>query len=378
MKLLHRGEVMLFDELVKENIRDFYDRRREMELLKNGILECRRIILILGIRRIGKSSLIKVTLNHNKIPYIYIDVRSIYRQYNYISSYAIHYALESALNRLSKSSFWSKLLDYLKNIRGVSVMGVEVRFSESPQKITVIMPQLFNALNDWASDNKSKIALVFDEAQYLRYSKINFRSIIAYIYDNLPYITVVLSGSEVGLLHDFLRVNDPRSELYGRYMYEIVLKRFNREQSIDFLYKGFQEYGIEPPTDIIEEAASAFGGIVGWLVYFGRLSVDKGLSREVIIETFIKGSKLVKEELSKLYKRSPRYRYVLEAIAQGNTTWSSIKKYITARELKPIYDSALYEILLTLEKMGIIEKVLEKDEIKYKIVDPVLQYAVMH
>ncbi len=46
--------------------------------------------------------------------------------------------------------------------------------------------------------------IVFEEAQYLRYSRINFGSLLAYIYDNLLYLTVILTGSEVGLLHDFL------------------------------------------------------------------------------------------------------------------------------------------------------------------------------
>ena len=52
---------MLFDEGVKENPNDFYNRERELELFRKGIVEGRRLILVLG-RRIGKSSLVKVAL----------------------------------------------------------------------------------------------------------------------------------------------------------------------------------------------------------------------------------------------------------------------------------------------------------------------------
>jgi len=372
---------MLFDENAKEKIEDFYNRREEMERLKKGISEGRRIILVLGIRRIGKSSLVKVTLNSMNVPYIYFDVREVYIKYNYITSYGLYYALEEEFNKIVKSSIWSKIVDYLKRVRGVKVLGtgmeVEVEFSKYLKNIEPLLPQLFNALNDWAKDNEKKVVVVFDEAQYLRYSKINFRSLLAYVYDNLSCVTVVLTGSEVGLLHDLLRVNEPDSELYGRYMYEITLRKFSREQSIDFLVKGFHEYNITPPMDVIEEAVYKLDGIVGWLVTFGRICVDKGVSRDAIEETFVKGVKQVSRELKELYRRSIRYRLILEAIAYGHKTWSNIKRYLTARELKPIHDSILYSLLVTLQKMGIIEKEATKEgEIIYKIVDPVVEYTI--
>jgi len=46
---------MLFDEGIKENITDFFDREDEINDLRNAIIEGRRLILVLGIRRTGKS-----------------------------------------------------------------------------------------------------------------------------------------------------------------------------------------------------------------------------------------------------------------------------------------------------------------------------------
>ena len=368
---------MLFDEGVKENPNDFYNRERELELFRKGIVEGRRLILVLGIRRIGKSSLVKVALNTLKIPYAYVDVRSIYREYKYIPSYAIGLLIEDILKTIIKKYKWKQIIEYLKSIKEVSIMGLQVKLNAKPSHLPYTLTKIFNTLNEWAKDNSQRIVLVLDEAQYLRFSKINFRSIIAYIYDNLQNLTLVLTGSEVGLLHDFLKINDPQSELYGRYTYEITLTRLSISQSIEFLIRGFREYGIEPPREIIEEAANTFNGIIGWLVYFGRTCIDKGLTREAINETLIKGSALVKEELSELYNRSKRYKYVLEAIANGLNTWSKIKRYLLAKELKPIYDSALHEILLMLQKMGLIEKRLSpQGDIIYAITDPVIEYTV--
>ena len=88
------------------------------------------------------------------VPYIYFDVREVNIKYNYITSYGLYYALEEEFNKIVKSSTWSKIVDHLKRVRGVKVLGigmeVEVEFSKYLKNIEPLLPQLFNALNDWA------------------------------------------------------------------------------------------------------------------------------------------------------------------------------------------------------------------------------------
>ncbi|WP_238842107.1 ATP-binding protein [Sulfolobus sp. E11-6] len=63
---------MLFDPSPKDNRKDFFDRENEIEKLK----ELRApITLVLGLRRTGKSSLIKIGINELNLPYIYLDLR---------------------------------------------------------------------------------------------------------------------------------------------------------------------------------------------------------------------------------------------------------------------------------------------------------------
>lgn len=184
----------------------------------------------------------------------------------------------------------------------------------------------------------------------------------------------------MGLLHDFLRIDDPRSELYGRYYYEVTLGRLSREESINFLRRGFEEYKINPSREFLEEAVNHLDGVIGWLVFFGRLSIDRNLvnRREGIMETFTQGAKLVKGELEELFQRSRRYRHILESIALGRRRWSEIKSYIVSKELQPISDPALHELLLNLQKMGIIEKKQEGGEVTYRITDSIIEYAVQN
>ena len=67
---------------------------------------------------------------------------------------------------------------------------------------------------------------------------------IAYAFDHLDNPSFIITGSEVRVFK-FLRVNDPRSPLYGRAFSEIQLKPFDKETAISFLKKGFEEFGID-------------------------------------------------------------------------------------------------------------------------------------
>ena len=41
-------------------------------------------------------------------------------------------------------------------------------------------------------------------------------------------VTFIVTGSEVGVLKDFLRIEDSEAPLYGRYIREVYADRFSR------------------------------------------------------------------------------------------------------------------------------------------------------
>lgn len=115
---------------------------------------------------------------------------------------------EALTNTVSK---WSNLVDYLRSIRGVGVYGVKVEFDWREKSLT--LTRVLNKLNQFGEREAEKgfVVVAFDEAQILRNvsggkGKADFKSILAYAYDNLPNLRFVLTGSEVGLLLNTLRL----------------------------------------------------------------------------------------------------------------------------------------------------------------------------
>ncbi|WP_288007407.1 ATP-binding protein [Thermofilum sp.] len=340
---------MLFDERPKERREDLYDREKEIEELKRSI--GRPLILLTGIRRIGKTSVLRVALSELDIPYVLIDARSLRRNYS-----------RSDLFRLiaqGLSGSLDKIKDLLMGIRGLRVMGVEVEVSwRGSDSLSLV--ELFDRLN------KKKIVIAIDEAQRLRGPRSSeLKDAIAHAYDYDQNISFILTGSEVGLLYDFIGIEDSRSPLYGRYYVEVKLERLSREQSIDFLRKGFAQLNLRVSEEVLEVAYEHFDGIPGWLTFFGnayaRGEADIEKMKSIAVRTAL-------EELRNMTRDNPRrYGLVLRAIAEGRKTWSQVKEYLEEKEGTTISSSVLSNILRSLEDMSIIKN--------YEFLDPIYREA---
>ncbi len=340
---------MLFDERPKERREDLYNREVEIEKIKESI--GRPLILVTGIRRIGKTSVIRVALNEIDETKIIVDVRGLPENYSRLHLYS---KLAEALSKTS-----NRILEALKHVRGVSIMGLEVELTWRGRDM-LTLPSLFDALDDIGA------VIVFDEAQNLRgpLSR-EFLESLAHAYDYCRNLTFILSGSEVGLLYDLLKIDDPSSPLYGRYFVEVELERFSRKESIDFLEKGFSEAGKNVPVSLIEEAVDLLDGIPGWLTFYGARCLEGKCNPKEVLSL---ATRLARRELENLLKNRPvRYKHVLKAIAEGARSWSEVKGYLERVENKTISKSVLSNILRNLEKMSII-----KD---YEFQDPIYREA---
>ncbi|MEM1546061.1 MAG: hypothetical protein QXY40_04825 [Candidatus Methanomethylicia archaeon] len=72
---------MLFQDRPVENPNDLYDREEELEKLRKAMME-KAITLVIGFRRTGKISLIKVASLNNNV--VYVDAR-VFEERNYIN-----------------------------------------------------------------------------------------------------------------------------------------------------------------------------------------------------------------------------------------------------------------------------------------------------
>lgn len=364
---------MYFSLTPKSCRENLYDREKELSRLgeysKTG-----RIILITGVRRIGKTSVLKVFLNQMKDQgnsAVFIDCR-IYEK----------------INKFDRISFEKKLMSELENIlqknksifkvlTKINLSGVELNF-EKLQK-DLCLSDYLELINQAMKKKNSKLFIAFDEAQVLRFygrGGKDLLNLMAHIYDNLENIIVVLTGSEVGVLHDFLNLQDANSPLFGRYVHEVSLERFERFQSIQFLVEGFKQVGIEPVIEKIEKAVDLLDGITGYLSMYGHVVYTTRNWENALRETEKSAIEMVKKELDSLRLRSENYIFVLKAVCSGAETFSQIKDVITAR-FGSITDQTLSNILTSLQKMEFLQISYQEGKKLYSISDPMIQRALL-
>nr|WP_206206013.1 ATP-binding protein [Thermococcus sp. JdF3] len=353
----------MFSVEPKTSIDEVFGRKAEFleftDRLKNG----RRLFVITGPRRIGKTTFLYAILNelnHREgIPYIIIDAREVAS----INMRNPQRVIAEELTTLSMG----KLSRAISRFEGISVRGYGVRLRRDEKSL----PEVLRELNE----SHEKLVIAFDEAQYLRFAHSDFTMLLAWIYDTLRNITIVLTGSQVGVLEKFLRFGDYRAPLYGRYHVRIRLPRFNPSESLGFLERGFEEYGISLSSRELLSAVRALDGVPGWLTHYGAYRVD-GSSHWDAIEAVLEEAKgYIEAEFRELDELSPRYRAVMEVVAtitavQERARRKDIVNALKLREGREIDGKEIRKYLRNLVDYGFLEHTGYGE---YYIPDPVIK-----
>ncbi|MBC7113158.1 MAG: ATP-binding protein [Candidatus Methanomethyliales bacterium] len=347
---------MLLDPRPKTSRNDLFDREKELNELHNTIEKKMPIVALTGVRRIGKTSLLRVFLNEIDLPHILIDARELPPNYGLRDLYSL------ISSGMSNKTFIEKMRNILKAVKGLRIMGFEVELSWKGRE-SLLLPVLFDYLN------KERIIIAVDEAQGLRGPRGTiFLDTLAHAYDYDDNLSFILTGSEAGLLLDYLGIENPSSPLYGRSIKMITIERFTKDQSIEFLKQGFKEAGVTIPIKYIESITELFDGIPGWLTLAGNTIINK--SGKIDLEKIkTQAIEIARKELQGIANsRGKRYALILKSIAQGFNTWSKLKHRLEELEGKTVPKSALYNALETLEKLSIIKN--------YEFLDPVYKEAI--
>lgn len=359
---------MLFSTHPKNSIKDLFNRKIELEKLKKSTNED-KIILLYGLRRIGKTSLLKVFQSKTDNFFIFVDCRKYLRGWK-IDKQKLDNDVMNSLKKMLNTNPLKKALDKISTIN-VSGVGIELKNKKSISSLSNILEEIDKAL-----PNNKKMIIAFDEAQLLRFygiGGIDFLNLLAFSYDNLDNIKFILTGSEIGLLFDFLKIDNPDEPLFGRYLTEIKLERFEKEKSLEFLEMGFKEIDIQISLFEGEKIVNELDGIVGYLSLFGYEVYKNGKDFNFALKKTKKiAAAMIKKEFDSLIEKSINYSYVLNAISLGFDRFSQIKKYIEANFGK-IYDSTLSNILNSLLKQSFIEVEYYKSNKKYYIPDPLIK-----
>jgi AAA+ ATPase superfamily predicted ATPase len=370
----------------KSRREDLYGFEKEFEKLLS-LLKGRRamapLIRVVGLRRTGKTSLVKTALHESGLPHFTLNGRA-FATTPAIKIRSLLLALERELSEaIEQQKKWrDKLLDFLKGIRWIKVDSKPpwVHFEwERPERELDPLDIVYS-LNRMARENRTKFVLFVDEAQEFRKLKgYSLQSLMAYVYDEMENIQMIVAGSQVGLLHDFLAADRPDAPLYGRGMAEIQVPRISREGAADFLTKGFEQVGMKADRGIIELAVEELDGIMGWLTLFGSRSVERGgASREVLMETVEEGAELEAEELENFLelRKQARGRYLRilkNCVRLRRAGWTDLKAGLERDEGRRVADNVFSDLMKNLVRGAFLEK---GEDGMYSVPDPILSRAI--
>jgi uncharacterized protein len=288
--------------------------------------------------------------------------------------------LENALNGFLKKEkrLRQKIIDSLKQVQGLEAgaASVSIRWGPKPDN-SVNIASVFDALSNEAIKQKTTFIIALDEAQEFRkIMRFDLTSVLGHTYDYSKGLQFVVTGSEVGMLHNFLKIDEPKSPLYGRATVEIELSGLNEEKSKEYLKEGFAQTRLKVRDEMLDAVHLRFDGIIGWLTYCGVKAIEnKGLDRKIIDDAARKAARLVALEFKnflKLYK-SNRYSVLMKNLARGNSTWADLKRAVESREGVTIGQGEITKLLSNLEDSGFVTR---GNNGTYLITDPMIIEAV--
>jgi len=355
---------MLFDVRPKTSIDELFGRRAEYLSFLDAIEKGRNFFIITGPRRIGKTSFLYASLSELEkeydTPYAVIDARA---ATSLNSKYPQRIIAERLYKAIVRKGFVGGVIS---RIKGLNIGGIKIEVQDRNVDIVDVL----SAINE---GNDSAI-IAFDEAQYLRFSNEDLTKLFAWVLDSLHNIVLVFTGSQVGVLENFLRLDEGSAPLFGRYEVRITLPRFNPSESLEFLRRGFEEHGIEVSEREILPVVNTLDGVPGWLVHYGAHRVD-GLTHDEAIERVLeKAMTYVQTEFEELDRLSPRYKVVIRVIARlsegkGYARWERIKSLTEETLGEKIDEKSMRNYLSKLVDYGFLETLGYG---KYRIPDPVM------
>lgn len=285
------------------------DREEEMkvlnELYNSGKAE---LIVIYGRRRVGKTRLLQEFVRDKNHIYLIADISE-----NILDTFS---RIVSKKYRFAKFDSWDEFFEFLLSI------------------------------------SEDRIVVVLDEFQYLYKVNKAFPTILQRWWEELKNtkIMLILCGSIISLIY---RISlGYGSALYGRKTSELEVKPLKFRDIRNF----FPRYS---PEELVKVYA-VLGGVPRYLEEFDNSAdVMTNLKERILRKT----SFLYNEPMNLLFeefKDYAKYLAILNAVAEGATTFSEIS--VKSR----IQQNKLSKYLMTLERVGIVRKVIPITEKKSK------------
>ncbi len=352
---------MYFDVRPKVSAKDLFGASFLLNLLMNALRDEKvRLVVIKGLRRTGKTSLLNVALEEAGRDFVKIDVReSPYYDKAEFLEFLIG-KIEEKFFKIKKLFSGAEIKVFYKDVGA----GLKIK---SGKKVSFL-----SELNEKLKRRNKQLIIAFDEAQLLQ--RIEFNQILASIYDNYGQIKIVITGSEIGVLDEFVGKRDAKSPLFGRPYFEVEMKKIEKEKSAEFLLSGFKQINKQITIKELQEVIEELDGVIGWLTAYGWFRNQNLNHKNALIKTIEEGIKLAKEELHRFLqqrKAKAKYVFLLKSLSKNKCSWSAIKNEFIRRG-KKISDRQLLLYLKALADYGFIEK----ENGNYTLSDPLHNRAM--
>ena len=361
-----------FDSMPKERRSEFYEYNGYLDKFLNLTKGGARLVIIEGLRRMGKTSLLKVGLNEAGYPYLFVDARPKPR-----TDSEFLRRVESSVKEFAESNpeIMEETAKDLKNTRDVSVdfnpIWIRLDTTEGLRNLLI-------SLNKVAHARSKTLILAIDEVQELRYlSELDIGELLSFIYDNLREIRLILTGSEVGLMYEILT----SQQLKPRNSDRIILRPLTQDQATEFLRLGFQQNQLKEQPDIsfINKAYEVLGGNIGWLATLGQKVVlgrraDDTLLNEMLQEYVETPANEVNKFLSDPLNQSD-YDYYMAILRRlcDPAQFPDVIRAVQGAASISVTEDEVRRLIANLKRSGFVD---EDKKGNYTIPDPVLREAL--
>ncbi len=275
----------------------------------------------------GKTSLMKVVIKEGKG--IYID----------------------ASTSTTAADLGSRLLDELQG--GKFKVAVQLDFKVLKVELKREPVRTLEKVTKGIGD----VLIAVDEAQNLNDSRIP--GLLSVLY-NESRVKLMFSGSMLRLI----KLIDKSPQTLGRPIQKMEITAFSEDVSHAFLERGLKECGVQIDRAEVSEAARAFGGIPGWLSYYGARRCAHSSQSNALRHVRIAARKVIEEEVNRL---GPLEQAIVRSLAMmGSGEWKRIMALASSFYGKEPDRKSLTRSLASLVDMRIVDKTTHG----YRLIDP--------
>jgi len=333
----------LFDIPPKHDPKLLFGRERELTDLVKYLNE-KRWAVLLGPRRVGKTSLAKCAIEKSGFDSITLDARE---NTDFATS------LTSSLTRQASSL---KLGANVSMPANLPFITIGANFSKQVLK---------QSLDSLLNGRTKRTVMLLDEAQWFS-DRRTLIMLLSHLYDyHYETITPIITGSAVGVMKSIIEPNH-KSPLYGRPNMQMEIKKWSPSVSMSFLTEGLKQHKLSLNTELTVKTIDTLDGLPGWITMFGYYYTAKPSDYEkALSKTLGEALKIVDDEtanIGKIARGWPSHLKILTRLLSGS------KRFSDLLEATAFTNSTLSKHLDMLQRLNYIEK----KEGRYVITDPIL------